>query len=265
MKSYPFIAIALTIFIQACGAETESNSGESEIQSPVALIDTTAIVEVEEPQIEINEHLQVILDKADTTYQLPMAVDTNFVYAIDFIEKSDRTALSFENGRYLSKGYLENAPTDNAIYQIETFCEIDSLKFEGAYDEYVQNLDIGMMQVSNSYVEGLIEIDSERKILLWSITFSTYEACPFASGSLVFGTLLNNYEVQNTMLVAECSEGSDPPSWGLTRISTNFSSASNIKTYSLNQSGDSDAGEVDGYEENYDTEIVEEGLFNAWE
>ncbi|NOQ71233.1 MAG: hypothetical protein GQ574_04495 [Crocinitomix sp.] len=255
MKYYPIIAFVLLAFVQACGSETNTEPLTDEVQTLEEVIDTAIVEPLVEEKIVINDHLQAILDKSDTTYQLPINVDTNFVNAIDFEQKSIQTSLSFENGRYLGARLLENAPTGNATYNIEVFCKIDSLKSEGEYEDYVNNLDIGMMQVAEAFVEGLIEIDSSKLILLWSITFSTYEACPYASGSLVFGTLLHNYEVQNTMLLAEVSGGGDPPSWGETRISTSISKTLEMKTNSINQYGDSDEGEVETIAESYLTEI----------
>ncbi len=260
MKFYQVVLIGLTLMVQSCGSETQADNGTIELETPEVIEDTTTVEVVEEIPIEINEHLQTILDKSDTTYQLPFNVDTSFVKALDFTQKSTQSSLNFENGRYLAKRTVENAPTFNATYNIEIFCEIDSLKAEGAYEDYVSNLDIGMMQESDAYVEGLIEIDSSKLIVLWSITYSTYEACPFGSGTLVLGTLLNNYEVQNTMLFAEVSQGSDPPSWGETQNSTTITTDLNLSTYYLSLSGDSDEGYVDKIEETYDAEIGSEAF-----
>ena len=255
MKYYPIIALVLLAFVQACGSETNTEPLTAEVEQQVEVVDSAIVETVTEQEIVINTHLQAILNKSDATYQLPFDIDTNFVNAIDFEQKSIQTSLSFENGRYLGARLLENAPTNNASYNIEIFCKIDSLTAEGEYEDYVNNLDIGMMQVSEAYVEGLIEVDSSKLVLLWSITFSSYEACPYASGSLVYGTLLQNYEVQNTMLLAEVSGGGDPPSWGETRISTSISKAFDMKTNSINQSGDSDQGDVETNTESYLTEI----------
>ena len=260
MKFYQVVVIGLILMVQSCGAEIEEDNGANDVKTQEGIVDTTNVEVVEEVPIEINDHLQTILDKSDTTYQLPFSVDTNFVKAIDFTQKSIQSSLSFENGRYLAERIVENAPTFNAAYNIEIFCKIDSLKAAGAYEDYVSNLDIGMTQESDAYIEGGIEIDSSKIIVLWSITYSTYEACPFASGTLVLGTLLNNYEVQNTMLFAEVSQGSDPPSWGETQVSTTITTDLNLSTYSLSQSGDSDEGDVDRIEETYDAEIGEEAI-----
>jgi hypothetical protein len=259
MKIYSFLTIVLFVFIQSCGSEIESDPKVSEIQVPELTQDTTVTVAVEEPKPEISAHLQTILDKSDTTYFLPMAVDTNFIKVIDFNDKSDRTALNFENGQYLGARILESAPTFEGEYYMEVFCELDSLKSAGAYADYVNNLDIGMMQVADAFVEGIIDLGEGKHMLLWSINFSTYEACPYASGAAVYGTLLSNYEVQNTMLLAEVSGGGDPPAWGDTNVSTEITAEFEIETYSLNRSGE-DEGPADIIEETYVTRIGDSGF-----
>ena len=166
------------------------------------VVDTASVEPIVEPVVEIGDQLQAIIGKSDTTYSLPAAVDTNFVHNIGFFERSDESAMSYLNGQYLTEQLLESSPTFNGEYYIKIFCELDSLKSVGAYEEYVRNLDIGMMQVADAFVEGIIQLDDQKQILLWSINYSTYEACPFASGAAVYGTLLDNYEVKNTMLLA---------------------------------------------------------------
>lgn len=264
MKHRHNILILLTAFAFACSAESETNNLSEELQPVPENTNSSSVERLVEPEIEINAHLQTILDKSDTTYELPMNVDTSFIKAIDFTGKRDQSSLSYENGLYLAEHLLESAPTDNGTYYLNTFYQLDSLKSVGEYDEYVNNLDIGMMQVADAFVEGIIDLGDQRHIVLWSINFSTYEACPFASGAAVYGSLLSNYEVQNTMLLAEVSGGGDPPAWGDTNISTQISTTLEIDTYYINRSGE-DEESIDIIEETYLTKIIELGFRNAAE
>jgi hypothetical protein len=260
MKRYHFLPILFTVFAFACGTEAEEDE-VTETVDPIIeeTIDTASVEPIVEPVAEIGDDLQAILDKSDTTYSLPYNVDTNFVHAINYLERSDESALSYLNGQYLAERLLENSPTFNGEYYIKIFCELDSLKSVGAYEEYVRNLDIGMMQVADAFVEGMIQLNDQKQVLLWSINYSTYEACPFASGAAVYGTLLDNYEVINTMLLAEVSSGGDPPSWGDTNVSTEITSALEIETYWINRSGE-DEGPADIIQETYATRIGESGF-----
>ena len=223
------------------------------------VVDTASVEPIVEPVVEIGDQLQAIIGKSDTTYSLPAAVDTNFVHNIDFFERSDESAMSYLNGQYLTEQLLESSPTFNGEYYIKIFCELDSLKSVGAYEEYVRNLNIGMMQVADAFVEGIIQLDDQKQILLWSINDSTYEACPFASGAAVYGTLLDNYEVKNTMLLAEVSSGGDPPAWGDTNVSIEISAELEINTYWINRPGE-DEGPADVIEETYATRIGATGF-----
>lgn len=262
MKRVLFV-IPLMSFFLSCGGNTENTDTPNTENDSIASVDT--IQEETAPPIVIDDHLQAILDKSDSVYKAPFWVDTNFVLAMDFESRSEQSALNYENGHYLADNYLANHPTEMASYTLRSFYEIDSLKAQGEYEDYVSSLDIGMMQHADAYTEGLLELDESNSLLLWSLTFGSYEACPYYSGTLVFGTLLNNYEVKNTVLLAEMSGGGDPPYWGDTGISS-YVTSSSITTSTIDRSGGEEYNEETGEDvvevttAEYQIKITESGL-----
>lgn len=259
MKRYLVLGILLTLL---AGCDSSENIDNEDVvnSGAVGLVDSTTTDEV---IVEINDHLQTILNKSSANYDLPLQMDTNFVMEIDFEAKAEQQALNFENVRYLTKNLIENDPTEAATYIINSFLSIDSLKAEGEYEEYVNSLDLGMMKESQAFAEGIIAVSGKNNILLWSLDYSTYEACPYASGALVFGTFLENYEVVNTVLLAEVSGGADAPFWWETRVSSVIRST-DIKTIRIERSGgdeDKNGKEIiEKTEDHYTVEIMEEGF-----
>ena len=242
-----FLGILALILVCSCSSDESAETVISANEKSEESLDTLSEVVFEE--IQINDHLQAILDKSTAKYALPIVIDTNFIKAIDFESKDAQNVLNFENVRYLTSSLIENEPTEYAGYSLNSFFKIDSLKAEGEYEDYVNGLDIGMMQEADAYGEGLINLENNQHMLLWSLNYSTYEACPYGYGSIVFGTLLNNYEVMNTLVLAEVSGGSDPPAWGDTNISSELTPTL-IKTNKIDRSS--------GYDEEAEEEITAE-------
>lgn len=260
--------IALTIlftFAVSCGNE-EENTVETVIDEPI--IDELVIVTEESIDTAIEEvvdsvfagtSLEMILSKSKETFTVPFMADTIFVQDLEFSERSIEEPLSFEDVSYLRVNCIDNLPTNKAGYILNSFCEIDSLRVVGEYENYVSNMDIGMIEFSDSYMEGIVEISEKQKILLWTITYSTYEACPYASGTVLFGTYLYEGQVINALVLAEESGGSDAPYWGETFVSSEITENS-INTYLLELSNDydeeTDEERVESTENNYEITIA---------
>jgi len=144
---------------------------------------------------------------------------------------------------------IDNTPTYWAKRNVNYFIEIDSMKLMGTYENYVENLDVGMMKESIANIHQKIIIDSNNYILLWSIYYSTDEACPYASGTIVFGTYFNNNVAQNTATLGEDSGGGDSPYWASTFITSEITTTS-ITKYKREV-------EKEGMDEETDEEIIE--------
>lgn len=260
-----FAPLFLSFFILSCGGSgdhAEDDSKESETVEVDSLVEVADSLELEPPEIT-DEHLLTILSKSDTMYAIPFTVDTVIVQNIEENDRDEQKQLNYENIQLLTKNLPNDIGTSVNSFYIDEFIYIDSLKAYGEYADYLSSIDIGMMQEMDAFVEGEIEIDIQRKLLLWSMTYSTYEACPYGYGTIVFGTYLNDGEVKNTVTLAEISGGGDPPVWGDTKVWSSVDE-SEILTSIVNRSGeeDYDTGEeiIEVIEDGYSLSYSEEGL-----
>ena len=171
-------------------------------------------IELELPG-ESSAELQELLKYFQDSMNTPLLLDSNYIQ-----EKAgqEETKLSFEQLKQLTLEGFANSIAQENEYLIKAAIRIDSLKLINEYEAYVEKIDIGMIQEASSFGNGLLELTPNRKLLIWQINYKTYEACPFAEGSIVFGTLLENTEIGGTIQLAEKSSGGDPPAWNETFV-----------------------------------------------
>lgn len=244
--------IGLSLVIISCNNSdnTSNDSSQKANKKAEVKIDSSAIEIVEEvteskrPKIDITD----LLSKADTIYNSPFNLDSNFVFDIENQNDGPSTLTNIEV-QYLGYDMVKNQPTSWSGYNINTFIEIDSMKINGTYDDYVDSIDIGMMERSFAYVHSKILVNKNTFILLWSISFSTYEACPFSSGTVIFGTFFHGNLAYNTAVLGETSGGGDAPYWSEIFVSSDIQPTL-IVTNQVSKNG----GEED---ENTGEEIIE--------
>jgi hypothetical protein len=144
---------------------------------------------------------------------LPFNLDTTFILKAD---TNDR--IPYQQIRSLGYEFLKNELTDGLINNIQEFCKIDSLKQAGAYKSYIDSLTIGMTKISIAYKIGVIDFKNNSRLFIWGITNSSYEACPFYSGTYLAGTFVNEAKQNTHFILGEISGGGDPPSMGSNEI-----------------------------------------------
>ncbi len=229
----------MLIGLSSCG---ESDSKVIEY-APTELqeVDTSTTVDIDttetiETKIQID--VDALLTKLDngTVFHLPFSLDSNYMES----NNEEEAYLTNVEVQYLSADLIDNQPTEWASYDIKSFIEIDSMRLLGTYEEYVEHIDIGMMQESDAYLLHKISVDANSFILLWSISYSTYEACPYASGTVVFGTYFNNNMALNTAVLGESSGGGDAPYWGSTFITSQITSDHILTNKHEESGGDGD-------------------------
>lgn len=252
MRCKNSILIAISaVFLCACGNDSKTNQGSDEVVVEDTPVDSLNNVVLNEPPAQINPTLKAILDKTPIINKAPMVVDTNFVNGIETENELGERELSYQEGRFLTVDFVGNTPTNNAQFILDNFCRIDSLKTVGGYDDYVATIDIGMIQYVAASSEVLLELTDLQQLVLWQVTYSTYEACPYASGTLVLGSLIVDNQVKNTTLLAEVSGGGDPPVWSETRVFSTIKPTS-ISTVQIDRFGE--------YDESADEDMVEESV-----
>ncbi len=246
----PFYSIlALSIILASCGSGEQQDSAENNLTEEIdtTSVDTTLLEDtLTETKIEIN--LNDLLAKFTSSYNLPYSLDSAEIE--NQIEEESESNLTNIEVQYLSQEMVDNKPTSWAGYSIQTFIDLDSLKIKGEYEEYLENIDIAMMQEASANSLCQLNVSEESYILMWTVSYSTYEACPYSSGDVIFGTLMVNDEPTNTLLLGEDSGGGDAPYWGSTFVTSEINSSS-IKTLMHEESGG------DEYDEENDEEVVE--------
>lgn len=123
--------------------------------------------------------------------------------------------MNYLNGdqvKLLSENLIEHDLSLQSKWDIENFCKIDSLMNNGGYDEYLANLDIGMIEFVDARALYNYPVAEHQEFLIWLISYSTMEACPFASGNVVFGTLIHHNKIAACTVINEEMGGADPPS-----------------------------------------------------
>ena len=149
------------------------------------------------------------------TFSADLPFESDSLYFENLMLEHD-SVLSKADVMYLTYGFLETEISNAASYKLLNFYEIDSIKLSGGYDEYVENLDLGMMKESDAYIDRKIKLDDSTTLLVWYLTYSTYEACPYASGTLLFASVLYDNVVTSSTLIGENSGSGDAPYWGET-------------------------------------------------
>lgn len=204
-----------------------SCANQIEKKDPVTSSDTLAVT---------NKTIEASFDdKLFNTLQLPLNIDTTYVMKID---TNDR--IPYQQVRALGSNFLKNEQTNGLEYEINKFCEIDSLKQEDKYKEYIEKLDLGMTKKSIAFKIGLLSFSNGSKLFLWGIESSSYEACPFFSARTVIGTFVNDNKQNTHFIIAGRSGAGDPPSMMNEDISAKINADGRIEIESVMVNDDLD-------------------------
>jgi hypothetical protein len=217
MKFYIFL---IAILFVSCNSQ-DSDNKKQQVSTDSSFISTKTAATFD--------------DKLFKLLSLPLSIDTTFIIKLD---TNDR--IPFEQLRALRAQFLDNELSNSIAYNINTFCEIDSLKQIGEYKKYVDSLTIGMTKISIGYKIGCIDFKNNSKLFIWGLTSSSYEACPFYNGTLVIGTFVNEARQNTHFLLGEISGFGDPPSMGNSELTAKINSDGKIEIKSILISDDLD-------------------------
>jgi hypothetical protein len=216
-----FICVFSALALLSCNTSTgEKNNGATPA-------DSTGI---------INKVIAASFDeKFFKEIKLPLEIDTNFILGVD-----TNVRIPYQQIRQLGVNILQHDLTGGLIYDINSFCEIDSLKEEGEYGKYLEKLDIGMTKIAISFKIGVADLGNGTKLFLWGVHNSSYEACPFFAGTTIIGTFVNSEKRNTHFIVGEISGGGDPPSVGNDELTSKINSDGRIEIKSLSVNDDLD-------------------------
>jgi len=256
------IFLITSILLLACNNESESdndntskgNNPDPDIQNDsIALTDTVSLIN----EIEtIPNGVSDVLSYFDEELELPLLLDSLFLKDLP-----NAKPIKGDVVNKLLSGLLNHDLNTTVQYTIRSFNHIDSLKSVGAYEEYVENLDIGMTKMSDAFALFKTELDPHTILLLWSLESSSYEACPYFDDKMVFVTLIYENEIGETLLIAEESRSGDPPmsAYALYTSTIDHTNKLKIKGYSLFEEEDYETEELisDVSKNNYSFSISE--------
>lgn len=264
MKIKPIIPFLIALLLLSCGGETvNSENGEEFISDSLSIdsasLDTLIELEIDPNRPEID--VEKLLAKTNQEFELPLLVDSVFIEDNAVTGQEANYNLTYLEARYLGFSFPEGDLVSSGHWNIETFIKLDSLKTNGGYDDYQANIDIGQTRYSVGQVIGKLRINSQTVMLLWSLDYATYEACPWGAGTYIFGTLFTNNVGINTCLLGENSGGGDPPSWGETYMQSDLTD-STLTTFCLDSWGEYGYDGEDDYTETQErTELVKVNSF----
>lgn len=272
MKKLQLFFPTLIVFLLSCASEEDQpiTAQDPEPIEPIAVVQdepVTPEIITEEPDTIPEEippfNFEVLKSKAVESLELPFSIDTVFLdkYENNYPMESNMT---IREVAFLSSSFVESKPTDWSNHSAQTFIMIDSLRKNKLYDEYQQNIDIGMMLYAEANTNERITLSNSSYILLWTVYYSTYEACPYASGNIVYGSLFVNDEFMNTAVLGETSGGGDAPYWGDTKVTSIITKDLIITARQERSGGDEDeeTGEeiIDETNEVFELIITPEGF-----
>lgn len=170
---------------------------------------------------------------------LPLAIDTNFIMEVD-----TNNRIPYQQIRQLGTHVLPHDLSDGLFYDINSFCEVDSIKQAGHYADYLAKLDIGMTKIAISFKLGVIDMGNDTQLFIWGIHNSSFEACPYFAGTTIIGTLVNENKENMHFLLGELSGGGDPPATGTDEVTSYIDKEGTITVRGISINDDLDvAGE----------------------
>lgn len=204
MKQLTFLMTFIVIVMVSCTNNPSENKNEK--SSNDLIRDTT---EQNQALVELSPEIEALLSNFSDEQDLPLVIDSSFFK--HNAEKRDRNKLHTTEVKMLASKLNQHELSMDALWNIDNFHWLDSIIQSAAYEEYLQNLDIGMMKESFAIAVNKLNLDEQTVLLVWSLTYSTYEACPFAAGTLIMGTLMYQKEITNCVILGEISSAGDPP------------------------------------------------------
>ena len=102
--------------------------------------------------------------------------------------------------------------TEGYIYEV---LRLNHLKQMEQYVDYVEHLDLAQLKDANANIIGKIE-RNDSSFILWSIDYSSYEACPFYSGTEIYCSMIHEGIVKKCLKLGEYHSGGDAPVYGET-------------------------------------------------
>ena len=226
MRSLTIITLLL-VSLTACYENSDSRIvTEEKPFLEKEIIEEDTIEEHTLPKQLIPEILQKTDDLNFPLIELPYQLKAG---ALDTMRNHGE--LSTKQLDFLSSNYREIKEQDD--YYLKETKRIYKLKKNGTYQEYVDGLDLAQLKDATAHSIGMVDLDTAL-IMLWSLEYSSFEACPFYSGKELWVSLIQNDSVQSSALIASEDSGGDPPAFGETLSKIEINSELEVTVESTN-------------------------------
>jgi len=138
----------------------------------------------------------------------------------------------------------------------EGFRRLDSIKNAGEYKNYLSKLDIGMYKDIRAVHFKNISLSDSKSLILWGFDYSSYEACPYANGKVIFANVVENGQNISCMPFAYFHNWADAPFYENFKTSSVLDQNGNL---TINETKTS--GGVDEKDKDYQNSVVSKHIF----
>lgn len=188
--------------MSSCGGESVTGSDYDTTKTdPVADVPANSAIDPE------------LLAKFTVSTTIPFMQDSTYLTGMTL---SDTSKLAADEVRYLSYGFVNTDVSYEGLIPVQDALFFDSLKADGSYEAYIEAADIGMMVRSDAFIAQKVKLDDSTDILLWVVDYSTYEACPYGAGKVLYGSVMRRGQVTSSTILGETSNWADAPVWSST-------------------------------------------------
>jgi len=157
-----------------------------------------------------------LISRVNRTQHLPYLVDKKKIEDLDHSENG----LSPEEVALLTEHLIDNEDFGFIKYRMESYFSFHDLIDSIGEEAYMEQIDLGMTTLCDAYLNEKVIISENRSLLIWSLDYSTYLACPFYSGIYVLATMCVDGKVSHTVFIGESSGGGDAPVWSSIEMSS---------------------------------------------
>jgi hypothetical protein len=202
MRSLIYL-ISLTLIASSCTGENDSNGADND--NPISDIDTMTIEEPEPIPLVLQTFPEELsnLSSSFDTLQFP------FTLKHEVLDKHEsKGEFSSKQLEFLSQNYTDKAVESYAY--LNDALKMYERKQKGTYQTYVDNLDLAQLKDATAHPYGQLNLDTAI-VLLWTVNYSSFEACPFYTGKDLYASVIQNDSVQTTVYLGNESSGGDPP------------------------------------------------------
>jgi hypothetical protein len=190
MKSIYLLPLLLLTFSACVGKAVKNN-----LESNTKLIYPTKI--------------QEIISKFPNK-KLPFRIDSTFFKSDDNYTFKQNN-LSVEHVKLLAYNLSTDEITSREKYYLNDFFKIERLKSSHKYAQFKKDINLGMTENASCNAIGKIEFGDSMAILIWDITYKSFDACPFYFGHHVMASLSKHGKMISCITLAAREWGADAP------------------------------------------------------